>query len=198
MATPHLDEGTTVAASIVHVIGFNYRGVTEFYSVKQHFDGGPPADQTKWLALDTAIRADMKVILPSSASIDKTIGYAADDEPAEFLRDATTVGTLSVGTGIRTPGDCAVWVRWTTARRDSRGHPVYLRNYFHPAYATSSSAPDTILAAQKTALLALGAGWVAGYSDGDVTHKRTGPDSLGATGHSASDNIGRRKLKRRG
>jgi hypothetical protein len=185
-----------MAASIVIVKWMAYRGSLEEWSNRYHFDGGAPDTDAKWLALDNAIRAAEKLIFTNEVSIIRSLGYTADDTPAVWSRTSTTTGTLTKGTGIKTPGDAACWIRYSTARTDARGHPVYLRNYYHGVL--SQPDPDFFFTNQQTAFATYGAAWVAGFSDGTVTHKRTGPDSLGATGHQVSTYIARRKLKRRG
>lgn len=186
-----------MAASLIVIKSFPYRGSGEEWSNRYHFDGGAPEDETKWLALDVAVRAAEKLILLNNCTIVRSIGYAEDDTPAVFERTASTVGTINPIADHLAPGDCCTWIRYTTARRDARGHPVYLRNYYHNAYYEGANA-DLPTASLLTAMGTYASSWVAGFSDGTVTHKRTGPDSLGATGHSVSPWISRRKLKRRG
>lgn len=187
-----------MAASIVLIKAFPYRGGVEEYSTRYHFDGGAPATDAAWLTLDNNIRAEEKKILPTNQNIERTLGYSADGTPAVYERTFATAGTLAIGTNQLAPGDCAAWIRYATARRDSRGHPVYLRNYYHGVLFAPGS-PDTFLAAQRTLFLAYGGIWTTtGFTDGSIFHKRTGPDSLGATATAASNFIGRRRLKRRG
>jgi len=187
-----------MAASIVVVKEITYRGAPEEYSNTYHFDGGPPATQAAWLTFDNNVRAAEKAIYRTGhVVIKRTIGYASDETPAEWARTFDTQCTGAYN-GLLTPGDCAVWIRYQTDRRDSRGHPVFLRNYYHPAYHDDPGAVDSVAAGQRAALSIYAAAWVAGFSDGSVTHKRTGPDSLGATAHGVAVYIGRRKLKRRG
>jgi|SRR5215213_11107782 len=187
-----------MAASLLVIKQFTYKGSLEEWGNRYHFSGGAPADDAHWLTFDSAVRTAEKAILNVQTSIVRTLGYEADDEPSVWARTATTVGTLAPSTSQIMPGDVAASIRYSTARRDSRGHPVYLRNYYHGGFRSTSGDLDTLIAAYKTALETYGSAWVAGFSDGTVTHPRTGPDSLGATGTFVSPFFGRRKLKRRG
>lgn len=187
-----------MAASIVLIKTINYRGANEEWSNKYHFDGGAPADQAKWLTFANAVWAEERKIFTNAVNLQRVIGYTADGTPADFAWTNVSPGTLVATGGSPCPGDCATWIRWTTARHDSRGHPVYLRNYYHNAYYSTGGQVDLVLPLLKVAMETYGSTWTAGHSDGSVTHKRTGPDSLGATGRAASTFISRRKLKRRG
>ena len=186
-----------MAASLVLVKSFTYRGAAEEFSNRYHFDGTPALTDAEWLALDLAVRAQEKTVFPSHVSIIRSIGYLSDTGPADWTRSATLAGTGSFG-GERAPGDCAGWIRWETGERDSRGHPVYLRNYYHGVMMASGTDPDNIYSDQRAAYDAYGGAWVTGFSDGTTTRHRCSPSGTPATGHHWSLQVGRRLLKRRG
>lgn len=152
---------TVVGVTLVKRI--NYRGdATEEFSNQYWLSGGVPADATAWKALADALIAQEKTVYPSGVTVVRAYGYNDNSPTAasvwsyDYLsHTATVAGTLAVGTGVANPGDCAVWVRWRTSRNNSKGKPIYLRKYIHPA-VSSAGTPDVVLPAQRTALLALG------------------------------------------
>jgi hypothetical protein len=77
-------------------------------------------------------------------------------------------------------------MRWETAARTSKNHPIYLFNYVHGMLAegTSGANADKPFATIKTNLDAIGAKWIgAGYSDGTNTYKRAGPNGANGTSY---------------
>jgi hypothetical protein len=97
---------------------------------------------------------------------------------------------------FRAPGDAAMWVRYTTTQKTSRGKPIYLRNYYHDVHVDGGG--DLIDVGQRNALDALGAALVTGLSYGGVTYRRAGPRGAVAQGHSVAQYVTTRTLKRRG
>lgn len=184
---------------------FTYRGVSEEYSNTYHFTGSVPADGTAWRALFDALVTIEKPIYKSDVTVVRGYGYDsdADDAVAVWSVDLTVspetpvAGTHAVGTSPSSAGDSAVWVRWKTSRLNTKGKAIYLRKYFHPGYQTSAADGDTIFAAQKTALLALGAKLDDGsFISGRKITARGHDDTI--TSHGASSYLTTRTLKRRG
>src|SRR4051794_11957545 len=81
VGSPQPTKGGRMAASIVLIKAFLYRGSSEEYTNTYHFDGGAPATQAAWLILDNAVRAEEKKILGPTQSIVRTLGYTAPDTP---------------------------------------------------------------------------------------------------------------------
>jgi hypothetical protein len=73
-------------------------------------------------------------------------------------------------------------VRYGTAARSSKNHPVYLFNYYHRMHNDSTTF-DVINATQKTILTTYASAWISpGFSDGVNSYVRAGPNGATATG----------------
>jgi hypothetical protein len=116
-------------------------------------------------------------------------GFDAGSEVAVFSKSYSTAGTLAAGGNPLSPGDCAALIRYSTAQRSVKNHPIYLFNYYHSALWNLATAPDELATVQKTAMGTYAAAWVAGFSDGSVTHHRCGPQGHVATGYLVSPYI---------
>lgn len=161
---------------------FNTRGGRKAFSNRYHFDGDSPTTEAKWVTLANAVVNAEKAIYERPGDDDfydvtivKVDCYdAGSDAPVH------TVSYATVGTGAFTaygpvPGDAAALIRYSTTQRTAHtNHPIYLFNYYHGCWCAASS-PDVLNASQKTAIEAYGTAWLAGFSDGDITHKRAGP-----------------------
>jgi hypothetical protein len=113
------------------------------------------------------------------------VGYAAGSEVPVRQKVFTTVGTQSGTGGQVVPGECAALVRYATAARSTKNHPIYLFNYYHQVLAPATGTPhqDELLAAQKTNLGTYAANWISGFSDGTITAVRASPQGAAATGY---------------
>ena len=193
-------------ASITIIKDFSYRGALEEYSNTYHFTNDAPSSPSRWQTFADNIIAAEKAIMPSTSRIIRVIGHKAGVKPRDFFHDYLALGTQVAGTfapaggTVPSPGDCAGWLRWATTQFTSLGKPIYLRSYYHDCLiGNTRTTCDTMGATQKAAMETYGAAWVTGFSDGFVTHVRSGPN--GAVGQSpvlASQFITTRTLERRG
>jgi hypothetical protein len=183
---------------------FTYRGQGEEYSNQYWFSGTEPADATAWKALADAIIASQKTIIDPTASLVRAYGHNNPDPHAanvwtwDYLAASTSVaGTFAPGTALPMPGDCAVWIRWKVNRLSSKGKPIYLRKYYHPAYSPVGGG-DAIYANLKTALDLHGTKMMDGTlpSSRHVVSPLHGDDTIAF--RSSSAYITTRTLKRRG
>lgn len=182
--------------SIKVVKTFTYRGASRTFSNRYHLSGGTPADNSHWTTLSDAIVTAEKTLYTSLTSITATFGYAAGSEVPVYSKTYSTAGTGSFASGVPAPGDAAAIIRYATAVRTSKNHPLYLFNYYHAA-TLASTGGDTVHATLVTNLGVYAALWdTTGFSDGSSTYKRAGPNGANATGHTVPSMITHRDLPR--
>ncbi len=175
------------AASIRVVKEFNYRGTTRHFSNRYHFTGGAPSDATHWTTLsDAVVTAEKAIYLPEGnwgSKIVQTVGYAGGSEIPVFNKTYTTQGTGTWTSVLSHPGDVAWIVRYSTADRSSKNHPIYLFNYYHSAQEEGTvGGADLMNAAQRTATSTYASSWITGFTDGTTNHIRSRPNGNAATG----------------
>lgn len=182
--------------SIKIVKSFSYRGETRQFSNRYHFNGGTPPDSAHWTTLADNVTAAEKAIYRSYITIVEAIGYNAGSEVPVFTKSYSLAGTWAPGVDFRTPGDAAALVRYATAVRTAKNHPVYLFNYYHGANFNAASTPDVLSTAQAALLSTYASGWISGYSDGATSYNRAGPNGANAVGVLVEPNITHRDLPR--
>jgi len=194
----------TALPSLTLVKSFTYRGAPEEWSNTYFMTGDVPASPSSWKTLADAVIADEKTLYDVNQSVVRAIGHDAGDSVAVWSYDYEGASEAVPGTYTETgaflqSGDTAAWIRWSTDALTSRGKPIYLRSYYHPAYCGSTGSPDLIAASWRTLAQAFGDAWVAGYDDGDaVLHHRAGPHGVVGLVALPSTYSTTRTLERRG
>lgn len=169
--------------SVKIVKQFAFKGGTRKFSNRYHFNGGTPADATHWHTLTDAIVTAEKAIFTSDVTIVEALCYAAGSDVPVASKTYSTAGTLSNTGNLPMPGECVAILRYSTAARTTKNHPVYLFNYFHGARCSSISGTDGLFGTQRTAIETYAGSWISGFSDGSITAVRAGPNGASATGH---------------
>ena len=186
--------------SITLVQAFTYRDAYEEFSNRYHLSGTAPTDDSGWQALAEAIWDNLKSVLPARITLVRAYGYLSDTTDSVSTIDfaasplSPLPGTFTGATRYA-PGDAAMTCRWTTGRRNSKGHPIYLRKYFHGASIDTDDL-DQLDPLQTTALQTFATAMLDEL--GATGAFMAGPDGVVPTAASASQWVTTRTLKRRG
>lgn len=194
----------TALPSLTLVKNMQYRGNDEEWSNTYFMDGDLPSSPASWKTLADAVIAQEKTLYDLNQSVIRAVGHQAGESVAVWSYDyegasESVPGTFNETGSFRASGDTAAWIRWSTDQLTSKGKPIYLRSYFHPAYLKSSGDPDDVSTEWVSVAQDFGDAWIAGFEDGDsVTHHRAGPH--GAVGLVALPSVfaTTRTLERRG
>lgn len=164
---------------------FGFKGGSRVFSNRYHFNGGTPADAAHWHTLMDAIVAAEKLVHSSGVQIVECIGYNAGSDVPAASKVYATNGTMAPGAnGALAPGECAKLVRWSTAARTTKNHPIYLFSYYHEAhYDNRQSDADYMGPIDLSTLQTYAAAWISGFSDGAITAVRASPNGAAATGY---------------
>src|SRR5690242_313403 len=159
-----------------------YRGGTQLWSNRYHFNGGTPADTAAWDTLRAAAVNLDKTVVDSTIHVVAATGYAAGSDVPVYEWAGSVAGTCSAADNTRVPGDCVGLIRYATTARTAKNHPIYLFNYYHGVNTggfDGGDQADHVNNGWVTAYAALADAWLAGLSDGTHTLVRAGPN--GAT-----------------
>lgn len=156
---------------------FTYRGDnSEEWSNSYVFKGVPPTTSAQWDSLRSTVVALELPILSDQTFVVRVIGHTSTDPGAiaAYEFDYTVPGPPPEGTfvgtgGVRMAGDQAAVVEWLTDKKTSKGKPIYLRKYFHGAFA-SPTVTDNLEAAWVTAATTYAAGFTATLPWGGLTN----------------------------
>jgi hypothetical protein len=180
---------------------FTYRGALRSFSNRYYFSGGTPSDSAHWTTFADLVVAREKLIYPAFAAagarIVATFGFEAGSEIPVFSKTYSTDGTGNTG-DVVTPGDVVALVRYSTAARSSKNHPIYCFSYYHAQrQGTGYSGADVLAAANATALNTYSTYWAStGFSDGTNTYKRSSPAGHDVTGYVTESLLTHRDLPR--
>jgi hypothetical protein len=183
-------------ASVKIVKQSNFRGSPHLWSNRYHFTGGIPTDNTKWTTFCDAIVNNEKTIYDSQVTIVQAVGYDAGSDVPVFTKTYSQAGTSTTFGAQRQADEVVALIRYATTARTPKNHPVYLFNYYHNVLANSSTAYDTLNASQQSLMQTYAGVWVAGISDGTVTHVRAGPNGATAVGYVVEANLTHRDFPR--
>lgn len=165
-------------------ISTDYKAGSRIWSNRFHFNGGTPADATHWHTLMDAITAAYKPALRTDSTIVEAIGYAAGSDVPVASKVYSLAGTLTPAANfIACPLEACALVRWSTAAKTTKNHPIYLFSYVHGVYIYDVPPNhETLDANQKSALATFASDWISGFSDGSITAVRASPQGAVATG----------------
>lgn len=156
----------------------SWRGSARLWTNQYHLTNGAPTTTGQWNALFDAIVAAEKTCLFPTTTIVQADGYPASSAIPAATKTYTTVGTLT-SAGYIQERQVAALVRYVTAAKTKRNHPIYLFNYYHGISATADTTGE-VYSTVLSALNAYATSWLAGFSDGVTTHARAGPNGAAA------------------
>lgn len=161
-----------------------FKGGSRLFSNRYHFTGGTPADGAHWDTLFDNITTAEKAIFAAGVTLVEALGYAAGSDVPVRTKTYSLTGTLTPGgSSAAAPGEVAALVRWSTAARSTKNHPIYLFSYYHRISVMSTgSDADLLETNQKAAMATYATSWITGFSDGSITAVRASPAGHIATG----------------
>lgn len=187
------------APGVVLYKTFSYRGSPEEWGNTYHFTGDAPSTPADWRSLVDALVALEKTVLDVAVTIERAICYENTDDSSVYSYDlsafgGTVAGTYSHGAASAVPqeGESSYMARWDTGRRSTKGKPIYLRKYWHPAFSQPTT-PDLIDTTLKglvgtfaSSVLASSGSWPG----------LAGPDGVAPVGHLPATYTNSRDLRK--
>lgn len=173
--------GVAATPSIKITKSGEFKGQTQYWSNRYHFNGGTPADSTHWGNLADAIKAAEAPCFDGATTFRSWTAYNAGSDVPVASGSLSGTGSGSWSGYTLVPLECAALIRWATAARSTKNHPIYLFSYMHGVARPNSGDSDALLPAQKTAFETYATSWISGFSDGTNTYNRAGPRGASAT-----------------
>lgn len=183
-------------ASIVIKKAILYKGTEREWSNRYFFGDLTTLDSTKFNNLADAIEAAEKLAMSSWVGFAEAIGYNGGSNISAFSKGLSGSGSRTHSSEHLCPGDCAALVRFSTAARTSKGHPIYLFKYFRGCYYDTEADPDLLSADEAAKLDTFGGDCVTGFSDGTANHPISGPFGATAQSHFVETYITHRDFPR--
>lgn len=183
--------------SVKTVFTMPYRGVTQTWSNRYHFDGVVPAGDADWIDLFSQLSTWHRAIIPAGGVLHELVGYLAGSEVPVFSDAVDLAGNAEYGVNdIPCPGDVAALVRFSTTQRTSKNHPIYLFKYIHQAMHQVGS-PDTISVNMKSVLDTVMQKWVDGtFTIGGTSVFYCGPNGAVAQTRTTETYLTHRDFRR--
>lgn len=163
----------------------SYKGGTRTWSNRYHFTGGVPADLSHWTTFAGNIATAEKLALTEDATFIEAVAYLAGSDLPLWTISLSGNGSVSGTGGNAMPLEVCGLLRWGTAARTSKNHPIYLFSYMHDVFGAQSGPHEQLSSAVHTALGTYAAAWLSGFSDGTNTYVRAGPNGASAVSSTA-------------
>lgn len=187
------------APGIVTYKTFTWRGAPEEWGNTYHFLGDAPSTPADWRSLVDDF-LDLELLAVKTTVIcTRAICYADTDSPSVYSYDlsafgGTRGGAYNSGTegSVVQEGGSAYMARWDTGRRSTKGKPIYLRKYWHPAM-TESGDPDVI---DGPLVTVVGTFALDVLSSSGAWPGLAGPDGVAPVGHLAETQATYRTLRK--
>jgi hypothetical protein len=187
------------APGVVLYKTFSYRGAPEEWGNTYHFVGDAPSNPADWRSLVDALVALEAQCLWDGVTIERAICYEDTDHSSVYSYDlsafaGTVPGVYDVGGGfgVVQEGGSSYMCRWNTGRISSKGKPIYLRKYWHPAISAPTN-PDVVAVHLVAAVDTFGSAVMAASGDWPGI---AGPDGVAPVGHLAETYTNYRTLRK--
>lgn len=167
----------------------SFKGNTQVWSTRHHFLGGTPASGSAWHTLMDNVTTALAAALTNNSTIIEAVGYLAGSNVGAASKSYSLVGTYSGSGGAFACPEDAALLRYSTAARTTKNHPVYLFNYLHGPYVSAGGSGSLVGSYQnacrdfmKLWIGSANGGTGSGFSDGANNYLRAGPNGAAATG----------------